>query len=669
MGSCNLFHDYPIPFPYALQQTPIAGMMLGSILPAPPPATTGLSPLRRPHPASLMSANLRNVAIIAHVDHGKTTLVDKLLYQSGLFRNSDLDKLAGGQHGLIMDSNPLERERGITILSKNCSVPYLALDGTLYKINIIDTPGHADFGGEVERVMKMADGVMLLVDAFDGPMPQTRFVLQKALENDLRPIVVVNKIDRADARPDHVVNEVFDLLVSLEANDAALEFPIVFCSGRDGWATMDLKEKKDNLRDIFEAIVNHVPQPLVAPNEPLQMLVTTLDYSDYVGKIAIGRVFAGSIHSGDPVMVINRDGKHSRQRVMKLMQFEGLGRKDVDSAGAGDICAVVGLDPVDIGDTIACADNPRALKTIAIDEPTLNMTIRVNDSPFCGKEGTYVTSRQIRDRLEKELQSNVALKVTFGADEFLVAGRGLLHLGILLENMRREGYEISAGKPKVIFKDIEGVKMEPIELLSIDCPVSCQSSVMSILGDRRAEMVRMDAKQGTTGFTHMEFTIPARGLIGMRSRMLTATQGQAIMHHTFEKYEPMRGAIPSRSQGVMVAMETGRVTAYALDSLYDRGFFFIRPGDQIYAGQIVGEHCKDNDITVNPTREKKLSNMRTTSKDEAARIRPAREMSMEMCMEYIGDDELVEITPESIRMRKRMLNESDRRRESRKNEE
>ena len=609
-----------------------------------------------------MSANLRNVAIIAHVDHGKTTLVDKLLYQSGMFRNSDLDKLAGGQHGLIMDSNPLERERGITILSKNCSVTYHALDGTEFKINIIDTPGHADFGGEVERVMKMADGVLLLVDAFDGPMPQTRFVLQKALENELAPIVVVNKIDRADARPDHVVNEVFDLLVSLDAKDSSLDFPIVFCSGREGWATHDPNVKKADLRDIFEAIIKHVPQPLVAPDEPLQMLVTTLDYSDYVGKIAIGRIFAGSIHTGESVIVINRKGQQVRQRVMKLLQFEGLGRKEVEVAVAGDICAVVGLDPVDIGDTIACADNPRALATIAVDEPTLNMTIRVNDSPFCGKEGTYVTSRQIRERLEKELQSNVALKVDFAADEFLIAGRGLLHLGILLENMRREGYELSAGKPKVIFKEIDGVKMEPIELLSIDCPMACQNSVMALLGDRRAEMVRMDAKQGTTGFTHMEFTIPARGLIGLRSRMLTATQGQAIMHHTFEKYEPMRGAIPSRQQGVMVATEAGRVTAYALDGLYDRGFFFIRPGDQIYAGQIVGEHCKDNDITVNPTREKKLSNMRTTSKDEAARIRPAREMSMEACLEYISDDELVEITPQSIRMRKRMLNESDRRR-------
>jgi len=618
--------------------------------------------------ATSMASNLRNVAIIAHVDHGKTTLVDKLLYQSGMFRNADLDKLAGGQHGLIMDSNPLERERGITILSKNCSVQYHALDGSEYKINIIDTPGHADFGGEVERVMKMADGVLLLVDAFDGPMPQTRFVLQKALENDLRPIVVVNKIDRPDARPENVVDEVFDLLVSLGAGDNALDFPIVYCSGREGWATTDMSVKKTDLRDIFDAIIKFVPPPLVDPALPLQMLVTTLDYSDYVGKIAIGRIFAGTISAGESVIVINRKGEQTRERVLKLLQFEGLGRKDVESAHAGDICAVVGLDPVDIGDTIACADNPLALKTIAVDEPTLNMTLRVNDSPFCGRDGTYVTSRQIRERLEKELQSNVALRVEFFADEFLIAGRGLLHLGILLENMRREGYEISAGKPKVIFKDIDGVKMEPIELLSIDCPLECQSSVMSLLGDRRAEMVRMDAKQGTTGFIHMEFTIPARGLIGLRSRMLTATQGQAIMHHTFDKYDHMRGAIPQRKQGVMIATETGRVTAYALDGLYDRGFFFIRPGDQIYEGMVVGEHCKDNDITVNPTREKPMSNMRTTSKDEAAKIRPAREMSLEACLEYIAEDELVEITPTAVRMRKRLRKENERKRESRKNE-
>jgi GTP-binding protein len=612
------------------------------------------------------ASHIRNIAIIAHVDHGKTTLVDKLLYQSGMFRNAELDKLAGGQHGLIMDSNPLERERGITILAKNCAVDYHALDGSVYKINIMDTPGHADFGGEVERVLKMADGVLLLVDAFDGPMPQTRFVLQKALQNELRPIVVVNKIDRPDARPEHVVNEVFDLLVNLEADDVALDFPVVYCSGREGWATRDMKERKSDLRDVFEAILEHVPPPLVAPDQPLQMLVTTLDHSDYVGRIGIGRVFSGTLKAGQAVTVIGRNGTQTRQRALQVMSFEGLGRKSAEFVEAGDICAVVGLDPVDIGDTIACADNPMALATIAVDEPTLTMTFRVNDSPFAGREGTYVTSRQIRERLEKELQSNVALRVLFKADEFEVSGRGLLHLGILLENMRREGFELSAGKPRVIYKEIDGEKMEPIELLSVDCPASYQSSVMALLGDRRSELVRVDAKPGATGFMHMEFTIPARGLIGLRSRMLTATQGEAVMHHTFERYEKMRGPIPQRAQGVMVATDTGRVTAYALDGLYDRGFFFIRPGDQIYEGQVVGEHCKDNDITVNPTKLKQLSNMRTTSKDEAARIRPAREMGLEACLEYIQDDELVEITPKTVRMRKRMLKEADRRRESRR---
>ena len=610
---------------------------------------------------------IRNVAIIAHVDHGKTTLVDRLLYQSGMFRTEELDKLAGGQHGLIMDSNPLERERGITILSKNCEVHYEALDGQKYKINIVDTPGHADFGGEVERVLKMADGVLLVVDAFDGPMPQTRFVLSKALENKLKPIVVVNKIDRPDARPDHVATEVFDLLVELDAEDDALDFPLVYCSAREGWATTDLGTKKDTLRDLFEAIVTHIPAPQLDAAAPLQMLVTTLDYSDFVGRIGIGRVMAGTLKKGQPVAVIDRDGKITKQRVQQLLTFEGLGRKEADEVGAGDVCAVVGLDPIDIGNTIADAEKPAALPTIHVDEPTLTMTFRVNDSPFAGQEGQYVTSRQIRQRLEKELQSNVALRVDFSqADEFQVSGRGLMHLGILLENMRREGFELSAGKPQVIFHENHGRKEEPIELLVVDCPQDCTNSVMALVGERRAEVVKMDAKAGTSGYTHMEFTIPARGLIGLRSRLLTATQGQAIMHHIFSHYEPMRGAVPQRQAGVMISTETGRVTAYALDGLYDRGFFFIRPGDQIYEGQIVGEHCKDNDITVNPTRLKQLSNMRTTSKDDAARIRPARDMSLEASLEYIGDDELVEITPDSVRMRKRMLKESDRKRADRR---
>ncbi|HEX7009095.1 MAG TPA: translational GTPase TypA [Phycisphaeraceae bacterium] len=610
---------------------------------------------------------IRNVAIIAHVDHGKTTLVDGLLKQSGMFRSEELDKLAGGQHGLIMDSNALERERGITIFSKNCEVHYTASDGTRYKINVIDTPGHADFGGEVERVLKMADGVLLLVDAFDGPMPQTRFVLSKALENGLKPIVVINKIDRPDARPDHVATEVFDLLVSLDADDEALDFPIVYASAREGWATTDLEVKKTDLRDVFEAIVRHVPPPPSDPDAPLQMLVTTLDYSDFVGRIAIGRVFAGTIRKGQEVMVLGRRGGQSRQRVLQLFQFEGLGKREVEAIEAGDIGAVVGLDPVDIGDTLASPDQPQALPSIAVDEPTLTMTFRVNDGPFAGKEGQYVTSRQLRARLEKELQSNVALRVDFSTtDEFQVSGRGLMHLGILLENMRREGYELTVGKPQVILKEEAGQKLEPIEHLVVDCPQECASAAMALLGERRAELVKMDAKAGASGYTHLEFTIPARGLIGLRSRLLTATQGRAVMHHVFDRYEPLRGSIPQRPSGVMIASEAGRVTAYALDALYDRGVFFVRPGDQVYEGQVVGEHCKDNDILVNVTKEKKLTNIRAASKDDNAQVRPARQMSLETCLEYIQDDELVEITPEAVRLRKRLLKEADRKRQERR---
>jgi GTP-binding protein len=612
--------------------------------------------------------NIRNVAIIAHVDHGKTTLVDQLLYQSGQFRNEDLDKLAGGEHGLIMDSNPLERERGITILAKNCAVRYVDADGQKYKINIIDTPGHADFGGEVERVLKMADGVLLLVDAFEGPMPQTRFVLHKAIENGLRPIVVINKVDRIDSRPDDVVNEVFDLLVSLEADDIALDFPILYASGREGWASTELNVKGTDMRPVFDAIINKIPAPQWDVDSPLQMLVTSLDYSDYVGKIAIGRVFVGKISKNQDVMVISRSGKQTKQKVMQVLGFEGLARKQVESADAGDICAIVGLDPVDIGDTIACAENPSALPIIAVDEPTLDMTFRVNDGPFAGKDGNYLTSRQIGERLERELQSNVALRVAQGntPEEFNVSGRGLMHLGILLENMRREGFELCVCKPRVIFKEVDGKQYEPIELLVIDCPSSTQNSVMSLIGDRRAEMVKMGAKTGALGFVQLEFTIPARGLIGLRSRMLTATQGQAIMHHRFWEYQPMRGSIPQRQAGVMVATEPGMVTAYALDGLYDRGFFFVKPGEQVYEGQIVGEHVKDTDIPVNPAKLKQLTNMRTSSKDDAAKIRPARELSLEAALEYIQEDELVEITPTAIRIRKRQLKENDRRRASRK---
>jgi len=616
----------------------------------------------------MYSDYIRNVAIIAHVDHGKTTLIDQLLYQSGMFRTEELDKLAGGQHNLIMDSNPIEKERGITILSKNCMVNYTDYNDDEYKINLIDTPGHADFGGEVERVLKMADGALVLVDAFEGPMPQTRFVLTKALKHKLKPVVVINKVDRENSRPDDVVNEVFDLLVSLGADDETLDFPLVYASAKDGWATTDMADKTNNIRVILDAIINNIPSPTVDQDAPLQMLVTSQEYSDYVGRIAIGKVVAGKIIEGQMVTVINADGLHIQQKVMHIHQFFGLGRKQVAIAQAGDICAISGLDPVEIGDTIACADKPSQLAVIAVDDPTMSMTFRINDGPFAGIDGKYITSRQIGDRLQKELQQNVALRVEQGQtpEEFNVSGRGLMHLGILLETMRREGYEICAGKPNVILRTVKGRKHEPIELLVVDCPFGCQNSVMSLLGDRRSEIVKVDAKSGAGDFVHMEFMIPSRGLFGLNARMMNATAGRAIMHHTFEKYEPMRGAIPQRKTGVMIATTTGQVTAYALDSLYDRGVFFVEPGERVYEGQVVGEHCKEKDITVNVVRGKQLTNVRAAGKDDSAKVRPPRKMSLEVMMEYIQADELVEICPNSIRIRKRILKEIDRRRQKRK---
>ncbi|MGD9110602.1 MAG: GTP-binding protein, partial [Phycisphaerales bacterium] len=494
---------------------------------------------------------LRNVAIIAHVDHGKTTLVDQLLYQSGMFRDAELDKLAGGRGGLVMDSNPLERERGITILSKNCAVFYVDRDGNEYKINIIDTPGHADFGGEVERVLKMADGVLLVVDAFEGPMPQTRFVLSKALSHKLKPIVVVNKVDRKEARPNEVVNEVFDLLVQLKADDDALDFPIVFASARDGWARTELEDTNDNIIPVFDAIINHITEPKVDTDAPLQMLVTTLDYSDYLGRIAIGKVFAGTVSQGESITVIDAEDRHTQQKVVRLYEFTGLGKRETEIVSAGDICAIAGLDPVDIGNTIACAEEPSALPVVAIDEPTINMTFRINDGPFAGRDGKYVTGRHLKERLEKELQSNLSLRVEPGrtGDEFTVSGRGLMHLGILLENMRREGYELCVGKPQVIIRIVDDRRHEPVERLVVDCPMDCQNAVMSLIGDRRAELLAVDSKAGTTDYVHMEFLIPARGLFGLHARMLNATKGRAIMHHTFERYEPMKGSIPQRQAG------------------------------------------------------------------------------------------------------------------------
>jgi GTP-binding protein len=610
------------------------------------------------------------VAIIAHVDHGKTTLVDKLVYQSGLYRNEELDKLAGGQHGLILDSNDLERERGITIISKNCAVTYKASDGEVYRINLIDTPGHADFGGEVERVLGMASGTLLLVDAYEGPMPQTRFVLQKSLERGLKPILVVNKVDRPDARPQEVVDEVFDLLVDLDAPDEVLDFQVIFASAKQGWATTDLSQPSSSLAPLFEAIVAHVPAPDDGQRakEPLQFQVTTLDYSDYVGRIAIGRVHAGMVERRQRVAVIDHLGEVSRKQIAQVLAFEGLERVEVESVGAGDLCALVGLEPIEIGDTVADADHPHALPAVHVDEPTLHMMFRVNDGPFSGRDGKFLTSRQISERLERELRSNVALRVAPGPtqEQFRVSGRGLMHLGILIENMRREGFELCVGKPQVIHREINHVKCEPIEQLVVDCPEDCQNSVMALLGDRRAELVKMGRRSSTSGFVHLEFRIPARSLMGLRSRMLNATKGQAIMHHTLLGYEPLKGELPHRAMGVLIANETGQATAYSLDALYDRGVFFIRPGDQVYEGQVVGEHCRAGDLVVNVVRGKKLTNVRAAGKDENAQVRPAREMSLESCLEYIEDDELVEITPKTVRLRKALLLENDRKREARK---
>ncbi len=616
-----------------------------------------------------MTSPIRNVAIIAHVDHGKTTLVDGLLYQSGKYRDEDLDKLAGGQHGLVLDSNDLERERGITIFSKTCSVPYVSDAGETYRINLIDTPGHADFGGEVERVMTMADGALLVVDAFEGPMPQTRFVLQKALAANLRPVVVVNKIDRPDSRPEAVVSEVFDLLADLGADDEALDFALVYSSAKHGWATLDLNKKSDSLRPLFETIVDRVPPPPPPDlTEPTQMLVTTIDYSDFVGRIGIGRVFAGSIKTKQSVVVFDRHGKRTNQRVAQLLAFDGLGRREVTQVTAGDLCAVVGLDPIHIGDTIADATNPESLPTIAVDEPTLHMTFRVNDGPFVGRAGKYLTSRQIGERLERELRSNVALRVEPGdtQEQFRVSGRGLMHLGILIENMRREGFELCVAKPQVVTRVIDGVQQEPIEQLVVDVPEEFVSSVMGLVGDRRGEVIKMGQRAGTSGFVHLEFSIPARSMIGLRSRLMTATAGNALIHHNLLHYEPIRGTVRQRQAGVLIASEGGQATAYSLDALYDRGIFFVKPGDPIYEGQIVGENCKAGDLVVNIVKGKKLTNMRASGKDDASQVRPAREMSLEGCLEYIDDDELLEVTPDAIRLRKIMLLESDRRRESRK---
>ncbi len=613
------------------------------------------------------ATGIRNVAIIAHVDHGKTTLVDQLLYQSGRYRAAELDKLAGGQHGLVFDSNDLERERGITIFSKNCAIEYESLAGERLRINLVDTPGHADFGGEVERVLTLADGAVLLVDAFEGPMPQTRFVLQKALAQGLRPIVVINKIDKPDARPDEVVTEVFDLLVELGAEDDVLDFPIVYASGKNGFAAMSPDERPGDMRALLEQIVEHVPPPRGNPESPLQMLVTTIEYSEFVGRIAVGRITGGKIEDRQRVAVIDRDGNVTQQQIAQLFHFEGLGKQEVKEVGCGDLCAIVGLDPIGIGYTVAAVENPVAAAAVDIDEPTLNMTFRVNDGPLAGLEGDHVTSRKIGERLERELRSDVALRVAPGdtMEQYKVAGRGLMHLGILIENFRREGFELCVGKPQVVTKIEDGKKLEPVELLVIDVPEEQQNAVMSLVGDRRAQLIKMGKKTSVGGFVHLEFSIPARSLIGLRTRLLAATQGNAVVHHTVLGFEPPRGEVKLRPNGVLIANEPGKATAFAMDALDDRGIFFIKPGDTVYEGQVVGENCKAGDLIVNVVKGKKLTNMRAAGKDDNSQVRPPRDMSLEACLEYIDDDELVEITPAGIRMRKVLLKEADRRRQNR----
>jgi GTP-binding protein len=598
--------------------------------------------------------DLRNVAIIAHVDHGKTTLVDQMLKQSGLFRESELAQEC------ILDSNPLERERGITILAKNIA---FRLGDT--KINLIDTPGHADFGGEVERVLSMADGCFLLVDAAEGPLPQTRFVLRKAFAKGLKPIVVINKIDRGDARPVEVLNEVYDLFIELDATDEQMDFPVIYAAGRQGVATTDLKVPPADLQPLYKEILTHIPPPVVDMTAPLQMLVVSLISDAYVGRIAVGKVVAGTIKKGQRVALMKRDGSRVDDSVIQLQEFDRLGRRETESVSAGDICAVAGLDEVEIGDTIADFDNPVALPPITIEEPTLDMVFRVNDSPFAGQDGTPITSRQLRDRLMKEAETNVAMKVRASegrGDEFIVSGRGMLHLGILLENMRREGLELAVGKPQVIYKHANGEKLEPIEYLVVETPGDAVGPVMQLVLGRRGECVKMDARDAGT---HLEFTIPARGLIGLRTRLLNATAGRAIMHHNFHDYQPYKGDIPARVNGVMVSTETGKATGHAIENLQERGVMFVAPMDAVYEGQIVGEHCRDNDLPVNICREKKLTNIRSSTAEIKTVIKPPRQMALEIALEYIEEDELVEVTPGSIRLRKVLLKENDRKKHER----
>ena len=590
---------------------------------------------------------IRNIAIIAHVDHGKTTTVDKILHACSIFRDNE-------QTGdLILDNNDLERERGITIVSKNVSVRYKDV-----KINIIDTPGHADFGGEVERVLKMADGVLLLCDAFEGAMPQTRFVTQKALALGLKPIVVVNKVDKENCRPEEVYEQIFELFFNLEATEEQLDFPVIYGSSKNGWMSTDYTKPTDNFFPLLDAIVEHIPAAPI--NEgTLQMQITSLDYSSFVGRIAIGRVHRGTIKENQPVTLIKRDGKLVKSRVKELYTFEGLGKVRTTEVKSGDICAVVGIDGFDIGDTIADFEAPEQLPVISIDEPTMNMLFTINNSPFFGKEGKLVTSQRIKDRLMKEMEKNLALKVveTQGADSWLVYGRGILHLSVLIETMRREGYELQVGQPQVIVKEIDGKKHEPVETLIVDVPGDVAGKVIELVTQRKGELLIMEPKGD---LQHLEFEIPSRGIIGLRNNVLTATAGEAIMAHRFKAYEPWKGTIPGRLNGVLISMDKGTTTAYSIDKLQDRGRFFVDPGVDIYEGQILGEHIRDNDLVINIVKGKALTNMRASGTDDNTRIAPAIKFSLEECMEYIQADEYIEVTPASIRLRKIFLTENER---------
>lgn len=597
-----------------------------------------------------MSNSIRNIAIIAHVDHGKTTLVDKIMHHCQLFRENE------NTGDLILDNNDLERERGITITSKNVSVNY---KGT--KINIIDTPGHADFGGEVERVLNMADGVLLLVDAFEGPMPQTRFVLQKAINLKLKPIVVINKVDKENCTPDIVHEKVFDLMFELGAEEWQMDFPCVYGSAKNNWMSEDWNVQTQNIEPLLDKVVEHIPAPKVDINGTPQMLITSLDFSSYTGRIAIGRLQRGVLKENQPISLIKRNGTVLKSKIKELHTFDGLGRKKVSEIHASDICAIVGLEGFEIGDTISDFENPEALETIAIDEPTMSMLFTINDSPFFGKEGKYVTSRHIKERLDKELEKNLALRVkeTDSADKFLVFGRGVLHLSVLIETMRREGYELQIGQPQVIIKEIDGIKYEPFEELTIDLPESVSGKAVEMVSLRKGEMLSMEAKGERMV---CEFIIPSRGIIGLRNQLLTATAGEAIMAHRFKEYQPIKGGIPERQNGSLISMEKGTAIPYSLDKLQERGKFFIEPGEEIYEGQVIGENSRSDDMVVNITKTKKLSNVRSAGADDKMKIAPAIKFSLEEALEYIQKDEYVEVTPGSIRLRKIILTESNRKR-------